>query len=349
MKKSFKKALIVLGVVLLVGVLCVVAGVAMGGSVSYRISLPDRSVSTVDDYISNSLELDEFENITVYETCANVRVEYGEDYRVTYKYRAVDAPHIEVKDGDLFINVENTFERQASSFLDETLTFFDFGSDEANEMVITVPENAVLCGINVSIDYGNAQANGIKANSMQLYANCGNVTVNGGEFTGRVYCDAQNGNIAVTDLSCDSFLAVPYNSNMTLNSLKTGKIDICEANYANAEIKNCAADEFAMVTDSSNLTVDNMACDTFSINAQYSNADVTGLTAKKLNIDSESGNMDFELIGDKGSYGLDILPVNGAVAIDGEEQLKTAANTDSDYLIKAYTEYGNIDIDFIEE
>lgn len=349
MKKSFKRALTVLSVIMVVGVFCVVAGVAMGGSISYQISLPNKAVNVTKDYISNTVELDSFESVSVYESNTNVCVKYGETYSVTYKYRAVDAPHIEVENGQLFINVERSFESRANVFLDETLTFFDFGNDAANELVITVPDDADIYEVNIFIDYGNVYSTDISAHSMQLYANCGNVSVNGGEFEGGVYCDAQNGNVTVKNLACGSFVGVPYNSNMIVNSLETGKLDIVEAHCANIELENCTASDFEMITDSSNLTVNNMVCDAFNIDSEYSNADVTRLKTKKFYVENKSGNMDFELIGDKKKYGLDIMPINGNVEINGEELPETVINTDSEYLIKANSSYGNIDIDFINE
>ncbi len=349
MKSGFKKALTVFCVIMAVGVLCVVAGVAMGGSVSYQISLPNKAVNVTKDYINNSVKFDAFTDITVYESYANIRIEYGEDYRVTYKYRTVDVPHIEVKHNHLFVNVDNSFESQASMFLDDTLTFFDFGNDEANEMVITVPVAAELSGICVSVDYGNAEAEGISAKHMQLDSYCGNVTVNGGEITGGLYCDAQNGNVAVSNLTCGSFCGIPYDSNMVVNSLDTGEMDIVEAHCANVELENCTVTDFEMITDSSNLTVNNMVCDAFDIASEYGNADVTRLKTKKLYVENKSGNMDFELICDKEEYGLDIMPINGNIEINGEEQPETVINTDSEYLLKVNSSYGNIDIDFINE
>lgn len=349
MKNSFKKALMVFCVIMAVGVLCVIAGVAMGGSVSYQISLPSRSVSTADDCISNSVKLDKFTGVSVYETGANVHVEYGDDYRVTYKYRAMDAPHIELKNGYLYINVENSFELQASTFLDETLTFFDFGNDEANELIITVPNGADVYGINIFADYGNVSVKDISARSMQLYANCGNVSLNGAKATGDVYCDSQNGNVTVKDLTCGNFLGVPYNGNIVIDSLKTGKLEIVEAHCANAEIKNCTTNEFAMITDSGNLTVNNMVCNTFNIESKYGNADVSRLITQKLSADNINGNMSFELVGEKEKYGLDISSSNSSVKIGDKDYPKAQINTDSENLIKVYADYANIDIDFINE
>lgn len=349
MKKSFKKALTVLSVIMVVGVFCVVAGVAMGGSISYQISLPNKAVNVTKDYISNTVELDGFESVSVYESNTNVCVKYGETYSVTYKYRAVDAPHIEVENGQLFINVERSFESRANVFLDETLTFFDFGNDAANELVITVPDDADIYEVNIFVDYGNVYSTDISAHSMQLYANCGNVSVNGGKFEGGVYCDAQNGNVTVKNLTCSSFVGVPYNSNMVVNSLDTGKLDIVEAYCANIELENCSVSDFEMVIDSGNLTVDNLICNTFNIDSKYSNADVIGLKTKKLCIEDEYGNMDFELVGEKEKYGLNLIPISSNVEINGEEQPKTVINTDSEYLIKANSSYGNIYIDFTNE
>ena len=349
MKNGFKKTIVFLSAVIAVGIACVVAGVAMGGSVSYQISLPGRQVSTAEDYISNSVKLGEFTDISVYESGANVRVEYGEDYRVTYKYRAMDAPHIEIKGNNLRINVESSFELRASGFLDETLTFFDFGNEEANELVITVPKDAEIYGVNIFADYGNVSVRELSARSMQLYANCGNVSLIDSDVSGNVYCDSQNGNVTVRNVNCGNFVGVPYNGNIVIDSFKAGRLEIVEAHCANAEIKNSTADEFAMYTDSGNLTVNSMVCNAFNIESKYGNADVKGLVTRKLTADNRNGNMSFELVGEKETYGFDISSSSSSVKIGDKEYPKTQINTDSEKLIKINADYANINIDFINE
>lgn len=200
MSKVLKRVLLGCVCCLAIGFLLVIVGRAAGGTMSYAIG-KDFEVYIDNDsesYTNETMELEEFDNLTVDVESCDVEIRQGESYQISYKLEKRNIPDIEVKDGRLtVVKKPEKKHRFGGSFI-----WFSnmFVVSKQAIITITVPEEHKLSELNVDCEFGNIKIDNMVAKSCEIKSESGNVTVIALEAeTGEIV--SEYGNITLADCS----------------------------------------------------------------------------------------------------------------------------------------------------
>jgi DUF4097 and DUF4098 domain-containing protein YvlB len=183
-------ALIVSGVLLVLGISVVLAGLRMGGSMNFSANPLTQTVETVgEDNVQGQGTVDAFDKIHLEFDVGNVTIEEGSDYYVEYDLPKREVPEISVENGTLKITQKP-----------HTNVIFGFmmGKSPKRMLRITVPEGTKLDRLEADQDVGNLIITLPAVEDLDVHHDTGNVEISGLEADDfKVKSDT--GNTTLTD------------------------------------------------------------------------------------------------------------------------------------------------------
>ena len=156
------------------------------GKHSFSSNSGNKKGSTVVYEESKTLGSD-IKNITIKADVADLSIEYGDAYKVDYRYVDYNAPQVEVDGKNLKITEKAGIKSHPANVQDIDCT-----------LKITIPEGCTLEDIDIDIDCGNIQYEDIICEDLILDADLGNIQLE------HITCDdlkvnADLGNVEFTD------------------------------------------------------------------------------------------------------------------------------------------------------
>lgn len=343
MSKVLKRVLLGCVCCLAIGFLLVIVGRAAGGTMSYAIG-KDFEVYIDNDsesYTNETMELEEFDNLTVDVESCDVEIRQGERYQISYKLEKRNIPDIEVTDGRLtVVKKPEKKHRFGGSFIWFS-NMFEVSSKRAI-ITITVPEEHKLSELNVDCEFGNIEIDNMVAKSCEIKSESGNVTVIGLETeTGEIV--SEYGNITLADCSGKSCTVKGESGNGSFENLTFDEMNV-EMEYGNIKINNDKIDMLTLKAESGNVVANNLTAKQFEGTMEYGNTNIDKSSIDKLKLTCESGNVKVNLIGSLEDYDLDLYSDVGNIKVNGEKQGNKAIITGKEKQINIQSEYGDIDV-----
>ncbi len=346
---------LICGLLALLGILFITAGVMLGGRL-YGISLGGNGLE-VRSQLSNSKasmqtgneSLSEFQDMDVCLEYADIEIipsdHYGIEYCLDENYKFT----YHVENGKL--NVE-----QKSKYrINGNLTFFSLGfSNISDEYVkIYIPENSVLQNASIKNDSGNIDLGNIKCDELTVVDRYGDLNA------GTISCKTldttlDSGNFKFDELSADSIAVSDKYGNLDADKIYGAKISLdMESGYI--KFKDMKADNLTISSSYGDIDIEKQNIkEKLDIKAESGNINFQDITAKAVSVDNSYGN----LICDKMDVGLadinlesgdcelgDIKTYNLNVKSDYGNVLLNLVGKCSDYTYDLKTEYGSIEID----
>lgn len=342
MSKVLKRVLLGCVCCLAVGSLLVIVGRAAGGTMNYAIG-KDFEVYIDNDsqsYTNETMELEEFNNLTVdVETC-DVEIRQGESYQLSYRLRERNIPDIEVKDGRLTVIKKPEKKHGFGGSFIWYSNMFDVSKRAI--ITITVPEEHNLSELNVDCEFGNIEIDNIVAKSCEIKSESGSVTVIGLEAeTGEIV--SEYGNITLADCSGKSCTVKGESGNGSFENLTFDEMNV-EMEYGNIKINNDKIDMLTLKAESGNVVANNLTAKQFEGTAEYGNMNIDRSVIDQVKLNCESGNVKANLIGSIEDYDLDLYSDVGNIKVNGEKQRNKATITGKEKQINIQNEYGDIDV-----
>lgn len=158
--------------------LAVIVGVCL-----YRFSFGEKGTLAVADF-----ENQDVTKVNLDMDIGDVEIKYGPVFQVEYYYPKKFAPKVELKDGVLSIKQsENGWNFNGSLF-----------GEKNYEMTITIPNGSILSDLDIELDLGDIEIEGLSADTLTINADLGDVKIHNCQGT-KVDTTAELGEIELTN------------------------------------------------------------------------------------------------------------------------------------------------------
>lgn len=284
MSKGLKLFLMISGIVVGAGIILGIIGLAFGGIKG--LSGVESKIPWVSLGGSGEIEMQEksigaFTSVDLDCDMGDVEFIKGDQYAIEASYdKKLGAPEVKVEN--------NTLKIKSASVRHRWFNFNLLSLSTAKESSIKIyyPGNAAFSSIKLKNDMGEVTINGVKANSMDLNVNAGNVTLDNAAVD-RLKMNVDMGNIEGSNITSG-------NTDIKVNA---GSAAV-SGNFAGTTEINCDMGDCTLTTG--------LAKETYSINAKVDlgecNVDgqsvggtyntVNNSAANRLNIECDMGNID---------------------------------------------------------
>lgn len=319
--KWFKRFLVISMTGLLVGGICLGAGVAMGGSPMFYVNAEgihvkeNQTPEDSADYRLESTETGTLKNIRIETAEADIRIVPGDQFLAEYVLNGQRlSPQYSVSDGTLTLRESGEWKSSANfGFLGG---IWGSGKEASAPYIqITVPKNAALSEVELSARYGDISMDSdLKAKSLTVYAESGDVRMedwNGGSFE----------------------LEMDY-----------GEFSAGSLSGKNVDMENSNGD----------ISIGGLKADAAEVEMEYGELEATLEKPGSLNIQNGNGSIFLFLNGEEKDYGLNLYTEYGVISTPGKRiepdeagQYNGASYTrgaDGQTAVYAETEYGDITV-----
>lgn len=344
MSKGLKRVLLGCVCCLTFGFLLVIVGRASGGTMNYAIGknlkvyIDDNSES----YTNETMELEEFDNVTIDVQSCDVEIKQGEVYQLSYQLEDWNIPDIAVEDGRLTVMKGP---EKKHGFGNSFIQFSNmFEVSKRSIISITVPAGHNLSELNVNSAFGNIEIDidNVAAKNCEIKSESGNVTVMGLQTeTGGI--TSEYGNITMADCSGKTCSVISESGNGSFENLVFDEMNI-EIEYGNIKLNDDEIDVLTLKAESGNAVVNNLTAKQFEGTVEYGNTNIDKSIIDKVKLTCDSGNVKANLIGSLEDYDLDLYVDAGNIKVNGEKQGNKAIITGKEKQINIQSEYGDIDV-----
>ncbi len=235
MNKAVKIILTVSLGILVVGIFAVILGIRLGGSTNWGINFKTMEYTDHSSVVENTVELKEFDSLTVDVSSMDIILKTGDSYKIEYKAEEGREPVIEESNGKLKITQSP-----------ESFQFFGININDYNEYyTITVPEDAGQIDINAKSSSGDIMTDHVNI-SGKLHASSGDILISNSEGK-ELDLSASSG-----EISCDS--------------VKADKVEI-DVSSGDIELLRVFADDLKCETSSGDITINETEAGDFDAHA----------------------------------------------------------------------------------
>ena len=220
MNKAVKIILTVSLGILVVGIFAVILGIRLGGSTNWGINFKTMEYTDHSSVVENTVELKEFDSLTVDVSSMDIILKTGDSYKIEYKAEEGREPVIEESNGKLKIT------QSPGSF-----QFFGININDYNEYyTITVPEDAGQIEINAKSSSGDIMTDHVNI-SGKLHASSGDILISNSEVScdsvkaDKVEIDVSSGDIELLRVFADDLKCETSSGDITINETEAGDFD----------------------------------------------------------------------------------------------------------------------------
>lgn len=291
-----------------VGVILVVIGLLWGGYPGIYVDADGvhgmSQIRETESVLQEKTSIEAFEEADIKIGYTNVEIIPSDDFYIEYAFaQKEDEPMINVKDGKLTIREKNRV------YLFNFSINFGIGSvTKGSYLKLYIPKEQLLTKVVMNIEDGSLNADGVKANRVELKAEYGDV--NWSNFQGEELSIKQN------------------DGKLTLDHAKAANIEI-ENEYGDSNLSGVTAQNIKMNCNDGKLKLEEIDSDNLDIQNEYGDI-VLGLTRKLTSYNLQLST----------EYG-DIKIPETKISSESDEQSYNVDNK-SQHLIRIHCEDGNI-------
>ena len=207
MNSKFKKLICVCGVMILIGIVMTVAGIASGGATDGLKKVDERYdfISMGYDHLNQeTYNLSDIKSIDINYAYCDIRFVEGDSFRVDVTYTDdMPTPDVTTANGTLSITEGNS--GKTGSLLNMEM----FGARTRwPEILVTCPRDAKLDSVSINSDYSSVILSGTVSSKTDIRSESGDITLNG----------TQPGELSVTSVSGDITLHNLNTTGLNINS-----------------------------------------------------------------------------------------------------------------------------------
>ncbi|MCR4647489.1 MAG: DUF4097 domain-containing protein [Lachnospiraceae bacterium] len=323
--------------ILVIGVGVLMAGKCLGGSLSFAYDLKDHKILSLDNQkmVEKTIEIEDFDDLSVYTTEVDVKVKPGDKNEVYYKVAERLEPEINCENGKLSVNnKENGLYVKVG---------IDVYNEEDNIIEITVKKDS-LKNLDISKSSGDFTIEGLDVKG-KIHSSAGEVVIKDSENGEDLFIHISAGEIQISDSSFTkfekkqsagdsiftNFKAEDYTDNISAGS---NSFDKCE--LGNLYIHSSSGDTKVSDSKLGDCKLENSAGDFSAKNSEVGSVDA------KIS----AGSISLNIIGEKDDFNYDIDASAGDIEIDGTHVQDFKDDNGADKNIKAKVSAGDFNVTF---
>lgn len=313
MERNKKYLAMAAGICIGAGAIIAGIGFGLGGRPGFFVNASGIHSYNSDDNSANRLEktrLEAFSTINMNIPGGDIHIIPSDDYYIEYD--------LTVQSGKVVCDVaDGTFTMEAAD--SKWINFFSFGnftSDDKNYVNLYVPADQVFELIAIDASVGDVEIGAIKAKSMDLALDLGDL-----------HMEDFEGNSFVADLSCGFMKAASIDSKTVVLENDMGDI-FCESitaehteltlNAGDLDIGTLSTGDLSVENDMGNVSFDRLeSTGEGSIFLDCGDLTARECTFTRLEISNNLGNIDLELTGTIDDYQMDLVTDLGSISVPG--------------------------------
>lgn len=285
--KAGKIILITAAIMLPVGILIAAMGLRLGGKSAWGYDLRNMKYMETGKASENTMELKEFDTLTVDITSADVYLTTGNSYSFSYRVQEGREPEVDQTGSELRIRQPVV----VSAFVG-----FNMGVT-GDRYDITVPEDCKEIELKFSGSSGELTVERVAVTGTCKVLS-GEVSLSGFDSKG-LEIDAASGDIVVAGVNADS-LRVKASS---------GEITVRDGAFQDLQVEASSGD----------ISVSNVKTDSFTSDVSSGTVNVNRVEAQTVNSELTSGDITLDLIGNAEDYDFDINVTSGEISVNGAD------------------------------
>lgn len=218
-QKSWRTTYLI--ILTIVTIICIIIGIIWRLQGHYHGVLREDDLKKTDKM--TELSFDGFDSVNLELSVGDMDIVYGDGYQVLYNYPEKLKPQVKVK-GDTLVVTQKTKSDFNFIGFDNLSSFSDLDYD----LIITIPKDAKLKDVFLSLDMGAVSLEDMEMNNLTIEADMGNVELSNSSCT-NITANADMGNIEMENVT---FMTAECDADM-------GSIEILNSDFQFAE---CDAD-----------------------------------------------------------------------------------------------------------
>lgn len=305
MKNRNKFLFFILGIAIFAGILC--SGIILAAGIQKGANTPaPRREKYPDPHILEKTELDEFSEISIGLSYANVSILPSDGFYLEYRLDGkCSKPDYSVSNGKFHFQEGPTQTRYHIS-----LNLFGTPANRGPFYLnLYVPEKQYIELLRVSVESGDTEIEQLNAKKADLSLDYGDLNLE--TFTGdSLEITSESGNINTDNVDCGRLTLTASYGNYTGNalsvsekgtfSLESGDLEItsltagsCSINsdYGDCVIDSFQAEDGTFSLESGSLRISSLTADTCSVNADYGDCVIDNFQGKNSTFSLESGSL----------------------------------------------------------
>ena len=311
-------------IILLCSVICCVAGplicmiaYGLGGLNSLRVNFPKSSAPAEesDEMVTETIELEEFDNLTYDFYDYAFKMEQGDEYSISYTVAKEQVPEISQNGKSLSIKEPEI------NKIDSILSV----GFKMNQVVLTVPRDSKVYTVDGDTSSGSAEFDSV--------ALCGNLNLTSGVLS--VNNSKSDGDINLKISSGDV--------EMTNCEFKMADFDMSSGEI---QVNNCSFTDIVCDSLSGSYEFENVKTEKIKCTATSGDFEAEDIVANSVAIDMKSGSVGMELAGKKDDYALDLKKTSGRIRIGDDTYDDGKYNESATKNISVNVTSGDVEIDF---
>lgn len=240
MNGKVKIILIIAACMIPAGIIVAMLGVSFGGNPSWSLGFTEGKVAFSTEYVSNTVDIDEFDTLSIETSTADINIVRGSKYQIEYKTREGKEPVITQENGRL------TVKQPSMGFV-----MFDLGFvQDNNTYTITVPEDSD----EIALD---------------LKSSTGDVFLDRLKVSGRIV--SSSADVQLNDIEGESLDINVSSGDIEGDKVKIGKIRL-EGSTSDIEILRLESDDVFCHTSTGDIEINDSAVS--NIKCEASTGDV---------------------------------------------------------------------------
>lgn len=362
MKKILKYCKIASLCLMAAGLVLLGIGLFSGGTISYVVDLREGKIITKNSdeakYVEKTLDVEEFSKLQLNVNVADVKIQRGEKYQVSYCMPEMDVPSVEVKDGKLVVNGKE----DASPQFSVRFEFFSLGDSKKDTIIVTIPEQVEILESGIKVESGDIHLEEVKFSQADIHADYGDIIIS--DFVSDHAEISQNtGDITLKNVQMKESNVTNEYGKITLEK-GSGEKAVFELNSGDCNIKDMEINDLEVSNEYGDIVIGNSTISTSKIDSDSGEIKIADCTGEKTELEAEygdvtiaksvlnhiqaacdSGTVDIDLMGKIADYDLNLVTDCGEIKINGEENganYKNLSNGEKNIDVK--NEYGDIKI-----
>lgn len=316
---KFGKIMAIVGAGLLaVGAICLLIGKLLGGmaNLSY-VGGPGSVVVTDENIITETVDLEPFEELSIDVTSMDVEIVQGDGYRlemcVPEKLRA------EIVQNNSILKIKEPRINYS----------FNFNFNSTNRHIyykVTVPDTDII--------------------KSEISSTSGDILVSDVDLSGKI--NMTSGDIEIINVESDNLYVHSTSGEIEIENCKIDSLDT-ENTSGGVELSGVDSEVIKSHTTSGDIVYNNVSADGLQSVSTSGNFEGDKIKAEDVDIESTSGEVKFDIAGAQSEYEYQIKTASGNIevgTVDTEHEYST--NGDAGKKIRVKTSSGNVNIDFVD-
>jgi len=310
----------IIGLVAVVGVVFIGIGLALGANTGGLYWSRDGGLSVGSRNLSHVhyTNLQEFNNISINVSSTDVRVVHANYFGFEANYRDNSNFRYSFENGNLTITQDG--------FNSSQVNIMGFGNSEREEIIISLPRNALLDDVELQVTSGRITIDQLDCVNLTATLSFGNATVN--------------------NLTAQSAVIHTTSGRVRLeNTTVAGQLEM-RASSGNIHITNTIAEDFEIRTTSGRIDGTGIVANGLNAVVGSGNIALTGILNGNTTARTTSGSVRLNVAGSESNYNVSTSVTSGTVRINSERDRSSIINNNAANHIDVHTHSGNIYIDF---